>query len=113
MKGPCAGDLAGSIYGLVRHAAGFHFDHHQQDVIGTLSSQYLLTSSLSSSWALFIQTLSSNYNDWYNPYNVMGFATNFGRQNLSGWQQSSKQDQNSVATNPGNQVPTTYCGILD
>ena len=31
------------------------------DVIGTLSSQYLLTSSLSSSWALFIQTLSSNY----------------------------------------------------
>jgi hypothetical protein len=83
------------------------------DVTGTLSSQYLLTSSLSTSWALFIQTLSSNYNDWYNPYNLMGFSTKFGRQNLSGWQQSSKQDRNSVTTNPGDEVPTTYCGILD
>jgi hypothetical protein len=82
------------------------------DVTGTASSQYFLTSSLSSSWALFIQTLLSNDNVWYNPANVMGFSTKFGRQNLPGWQHSSQQDQNSVATNPGDQIPA-YCGIED
>jgi hypothetical protein len=85
---------------------------NNNDLVGIASSQYFLTSSLSGSWPLLVQTLSSDYNDYYNPSNVVGFSTKFGRQNLGGWQSGSKQDPNSVTTNPAVAVPS-YCGIPD
>jgi hypothetical protein len=104
---------------VTNYATGQNYSLYQQnltlndnDLVGTSSSQYFLTSSLSGSWTLFVQTLSSDYNDYYNRSNVAGFSTKFGRQNLGGWQSSSKQDPNSVTTSPGIVVPS-YCGTPD
>ncbi len=79
---------------------------------GTSSQQYVLTSSLHSSWALFVQTLSSDYNDWYGATNYAPFSTLFGRQNLAGWQSSTQQDGNSTSAVPSVQLPS-YCGTPD
>jgi hypothetical protein len=79
---------------------------------GTSSQQYVLTSSLRSSWASFVQTLNSDHNDWYGAANYAPFSTLFGRQNLAGWQSSTQQDGNSISAVPSVQLPS-YCGTPD
>ncbi len=78
-------------------------------IAGMSSQQYVLTSSLRSSWASFVQTLNSDYNDWYGAANYAPFSTAFGRQNLAGWQSSTEQDVNSTSAVPSVQLPS-YCG---
>jgi hypothetical protein len=81
-------------------------------VAGTSSQQYVLTSSLRGSWASFVQTLSSDHNDWYGATNSAPFSTLYGRQNLAGWQRSTRQDANSTSVAPSIQLPS-YCGTPD
>jgi len=98
----------GQSYALYSQYFTLGADH----VVGTASSQYVLTSSLSSSWTLFAASLISDYNVWFNQYNSVPFSTKFGRQNLGGWQSSSKQDVDSTWANPNDSLPA-YCGTPD
>ena len=82
------------------------------DLVGASSQAMVLSSSLSSSWPLFVQSLKSDYNAWFNLYNSLSFSSAFGAQNLGGWQSSSAQDSHSTWTNPNASLPA-YCGVPD
>jgi hypothetical protein len=85
---------------------------NNNDVVGTASTQFFITSSVQSTWALFVQTLTSDFNAYYNKFNGTSFSTKYGRQNLGGWQSSSHQDTHSTSVNPNPILPVT-CGVQD
>lgn len=81
-------------------------------VAGSSSQATVLNSSLSTSWALFAQSLLSDFNTWFDQFNGSAFQTKFGRQNLGGWRVSSQQDADSTWTDPNVVLPTS-CGVAD
>ncbi len=79
---------------------------------GTSSKQFLAVGNITSSWPIFVRTLSSDFNDWFAPANATPFWTSSGGLNLKQWQSTTGEDSHSTSTAPNVSLPTT-CGVMD
>ena len=98
----------GNVYWL--YSQGMTLQHNS--LVGTNSSQWLLSTSLSSSWPTFMHTLNSDFNDWYDPRNPTPIWTPAGGLSVGQWQSTTGEDNHSVATAPTLTIPGS-CGVMD
>jgi hypothetical protein len=81
-------------------------------LVGTNANQWLLSTSLTSSWSTFMHTLSSDYNDWYDPKLPAPIWTPAGGLSVGRWQSTTGEDDHSVVTAPNLTIPSS-CGVAD
>jgi hypothetical protein len=68
------------------------------DVIAAATSNTsLFSSGLKNSWANFVATLSSNFNDWYEPATSVPMSYLAGSHSLASWRVATGQDASSTA----------------
>jgi hypothetical protein len=98
----------GAVYSL--YSQGMSLQHNS--LVGADSGQWLLSTSLSSSWTTFMHTFDSDFNDWSDPKNYDPIWTPAGGLSVGQWQSTTGEDDHSVATAPHLTLPTS-CGVID
>lgn len=103
-----AGDSAGRTFtnfttGKFTRTFTTHMKLEHNNFVAIGSNQYVFNTYVSGSqWSMFIDSLTSNYNHWYNSSRSSDFGVPGGRSTtLSGWRSFSHQDGSSSWSSSG------------
>ena len=77
----------GQVYWL----SSEYLTSQHNSLVGTNANRWLLSTSLNSSWSTFMHTLSSDYNDWYDPKLPAPIWTPAGGLSAARWQSDDRR----------------------